>query len=390
MTLRVTTLPNPAVGKDWSTLVPGNELWDVTGIVATLKTAVAGPPSFATVDAAILAVSPTGYYPLNDAANPMTDHSGHGNNGTYDPDATGHVTLGGAPIFAGATSAAITTGTPGYIGKANMVAGLMAGDWWVAMSYQRGADDTGRAYVFFETAVGNIGLIIFGSTEAGDATSQAWRGTAVGSFEATFSPVIPNGAVDCMTVVVYHAGTGVYDWYNNGVLVGSVADSGAATVASPTIAHIGQYGDTATRRFGPVAWGTGALTAAQVAAMYPPTSGGTGRTPSLVVTDGTHVLQTIGQGFAAPATAGPYAYSWQPGVSSNTATPAGTTISIAIPKLIVPAGYVLETVTPDLIGTDQWSNLAVWWSTDIMDALGEVSPYAYPPGAFLEYRQQGT
>jgi hypothetical protein len=117
---------------------------------------------------------------------------------------------------------------------------------------------------------------------------------------------------------------------------------------------------------------------------------GTGRTPSLVVTDGSHVVQSIGQGFSAPTTLSPYSYSWQPGVSANSATPAGTAISIAIPKLIVPAGYVVKSVTPDIQPTDQWSSVAVWWSTDIMDALGEVNPYAYPPGAFLQYHQQGT
>src|SRR5204863_4308339 len=44
VTLSVVRIPNPPAGVDWSTVVPGAYLYDVTGITATLTTsAVVGP-----------------------------------------------------------------------------------------------------------------------------------------------------------------------------------------------------------------------------------------------------------------------------------------------------------------------------------------------------------
>jgi hypothetical protein len=108
-----------------------------------------------------------------------------------------------------------------------------------------------------------------------------------------------------------------------------------------------------------------------------------GRQVVLEVTDGTHVVELIPTGFPIVSGLGPFTYSWQPKLAAHAQTMNGTTTTVPVPPLILPAGYTVGSRTLDIGAKDQWSNIAIWWNSTYMDFVDH--PYEYPPGMHLVY-----
>ena len=72
----------------------------------------------------------------------------------------------------------------------------------------------------------------------------------------------------------------------------------------------------------------------------------------------------------------------------GSATPA--VVTIGVPPLVLPPGYTLRSLTAGLQDSDQWQNLRLLWDDALQSVGPGYQPYAYPPGAFLEYHQEGT
>lgn len=110
----------------------------------------------------------------------------------------------------------------------------------------------------------------------------------------------------------------------------------------------------------------------------------------LVVTDGTDTVLEIPTGFGLPTAAGPWSYSWQPNLNSSTQTAGGTTTTVAIPRLLLPAGYTVGSRSFDQQSTAQWSNVNIWWDDTYQHSLDPRTRYAYPPGATYRRQPSGT
>lgn len=390
MTLDVTTVPNPPAGQDWSVPVPGHQLWDVVGVVATLATTV----------------------PVT-----LKDVSGNNNNGTYQTILAGYPQFP-AGLVAGDTSVLTGSNRNSFTGAYGTVPhGIITwtGNWTVEMWMYCPAAQVNPQFLW---TVGGapFNWEMYCQVIQSGADYYIMLDDGQGRMHFSNLVAITTGAAHMFAVKLT---AGVLSFFIDGVNIG--VSGGGAYLNPPTAATVVQIGETPFTLAASGAnldewaiYGT-AVSDARIAAHYAAAStsfaaytaavladspagywhldnngSATGRTPSLVITDGTHVVDQIGQGFTAVSTAGPYTYSWQPNVAANTVTPSGQNVSVAIPKLALPAGYVIETITPDLVATDQWSNIAVWWSDDLQDLLLQLNAYEYPPGAFLQYQQQGA
>src|SRR5690348_14913764 len=70
-----------------------------------------------------------------------------------------------------------------------------------------------------------------------------------------------------------------------------------------------------------------------------------GRHVDLTVTNGTDEVLAIPSGFGPPPGAGPYEYAWQPDLNSSSQSADGLLTTVAIPRLLLPAGYVVGSRT---------------------------------------------
>lgn len=390
MALHVETPPNPAPGNDWTDIVPGLKLWNITGITAQLATGGAG---------AMIAL----------------DSSGNGRNGAYNnPPFPPHFT---ASLLPAVTDAAcdMSGGTHGTVSATCVSLPLPMQDFTLPFTIE--------AWVQNINPPGTVVGVIFEVNNPGPATQITFL-TTVGNFlQVDNAAFIFTSSVPCAVndgnphqVAFTYDGINTVTFYFDGVPLG-VPIVGLATTPGPNIeggfgggpTFLGASGDMDEAATYPAA-----LTAARIAAHYAAASvsfaayiaavladtpwayyhlddrTNTGRTPGLLVTDGTHEVVLIGDGFPATSLPGPYEFSWQPGGTSNVRTNADELTTIGIPQLVIPAGYTIGTRTPDLQAGDQWSNIAIWWDDNIQQVTTDLNPYRYPPGAFLEYQQQGV
>jgi len=390
MSLYVVTVPDPPPGVDWTTMVPGYQLWDVTGITATLVSASGPSPN-------------------------ALDASGVGNDGTYP---NGHQLLAG--LVPGDDAMGASSGVGEYLLVQHPVV-AWTGDWTIEYLTQTVGGQYGWGFIasvgtgahpsqFLQFAGGPPNDYLFLQATGAGLVGGVWQ-SPNGSF--------PSDGLPHLVGVTYVSGTDTLAFYVDGVNVGAVENFGPwgalnlldtlflnHNPAFPTVgqdAYVDELAVYATALSGAqmaahqAARGAFGTYAAAVLADGPSayyhlddTLIGGGRTPNLQITDGTHLVQSISPAFAAVTQPGPYNYSWQPSSGSNAQTADGTLTTIGTPPLVLPGGYTIGTSTPDLQPTDQWSNVVLWWSTDIMDLLAEFNPYAYPPGATLQYRQIGA
>lgn len=83
-------------------------------------------------------------------------------------------------------------------------------------------------------------------------------------------------------------------------------------------------------------------------------------------------------------------YTWFADARGTPGTATPTIVTVGIPALVLPPGYVLRSATAGIQPSDQWSGVRILWN-DALQAIGPgYNPYDYPPGAFLTYRQIGT
>lgn len=96
---------------------------------------------------------------------------------------------------------------------------------------------------------------------------------------------------------------------------------------------------------------------------------GPSRTVDLVITDGTNKVGEYAASF--PATTAPvFTWSWQPLGSGALGSTDGVLNSVPIPDMTLPAGYTIGTRTLDITGTDQWSNITLWFDDGTGPTVG--------------------
>lgn len=390
MVLYVVTLPDPAPGTDFQFVVPGRYLYDVTGITAQLATG-------------------------GTSGTVMADASGNGNDGTYTPFGPGTPHIIFVPgLVAGndAIRGALASGAPRGGAEVTLPILDCTADftivWW---------QSCGPA--FAGTGVGPVELIDAGSmtivavttTPGPGGTLEVDVGFGVAGITAT--GVVPDDGAAHMFAVAYNAGTSDLTAYIDGTVVPWVS-GGTMTFASPTFEVIIGFNEP-PEIFDEYVFVQSELAGADVAALYaagvagygawvPAVMGfaptafyhmdgaipGTGRQPSLIVTNGTTELEAIPTGFPAVSTPGPYEYSWQPALNADTQSTDGTLTTVAIPELLLPAGYTVGPRTIDLQPGDQWSNVALWWDDAYQAAFDPFNDYVFPGGIKLVYQQVGA
>jgi hypothetical protein len=395
MTLYTQAVPAPPAGHDWAWTVPGNYIYDVTAVVATLGT-------------------------LGGVSNVSTDASGNANTATWDGSST-ETTPGIVPVdgarrqFQGSQF--------GWHCNAGPILNW-ASPWSVEYWAGPGTGATSFVGINAESTLGvktaptiNITHTYVGNTLSASIGGDNGAG-ATGSWGYA-GPNPQNPLVPHHYVYTYDPGTGLAAFYYDGVAVPFTQGSGPWDPMPPLSAvQIGTgVGSASTGWSGDIdelAFYQSVLSSSSVAAHYAARGAISsytaavmansplayyhcndfvntgGRQVALTVASGAIALENIPTGFAEVSIAGPYVYSWQTGLQSSTQTAGGLLTTIAIPKLILPAGYVIGTDTLDIRSGDQWSGITIWWNSDVMDALATLSPYAYPPGAFYVYQQQGA
>jgi hypothetical protein len=390
MALYVIRPPNPPAGADWLAAVPGQYVYDVTGITAVLT---------------------TGTLPGH-----MIDASGNNRNGFYVPitgagfpaPVAGLVAGNGARRFAdlGATN----SGMGDVPGPTVDFAGAFTFECLIASF----AGALNGDYIFAaDTFVGSSVWVSIGTL--GDI-QLVRNGGIFQDVHQTAAGVLPYDNAGHYVAITFDGITALC--YVDGALVPWTLNDPPVVMAS------GSFDMSIGQRFltnapieaimDEVAVYPAALGAGQVAAHYGAIGGGiaayapavladgpgayyhlddtvsTGRQVTLAITDGTHEPLQIPTGFAAVLTPGPYAYSWQPKLSAHAQTPDGTLTTVPIPQLVLPAGYTIGTQTLDIQPTDQWSDIAIWWSSDVMDSGVAIEPYKYPPGVTLFFPTEGA
>lgn len=104
------------------------------------------------------------------------------------------------------------------------------------------------------------------------------------------------------------------------------------------------------------------------------------RTVLLDITDGTTLVAEYPPSATQPDSTGTD-YSWIVGAPSQASVPG--TQAIPLPNLVLPAGYTIGSSTAAMQPADQWTDIKVWWNSDLMDMTNRSDPFVYPPGAYL-------
>ena len=387
MPLYVVRPPNPPPGVDWVDVVPGQYLYDVTGIYATLNTG-------------------------SGLTFPFADSSGNGYDGTIhlNPPATAVQVVqrpglvpGNASTRFGVTSTPANYAYGGVPGPINFDLGQSFTVEFLALAEAFAQDSL---MCFFDSGALTVSIEILAT-----GSIQMTRTLDFSAYRCV-GPFLFDGNPHLIDVVLPWAGGFVV--YVDGLPTALTFETPAgARTAGPVNGYgmfIGAGGPPLFETVDEFALYPFALTAGQVAARQAARGSfaaysasvladapaayyhldevaGTGRQVVLDVTDGTNLVEEIPSGFPAVVTPGPYNYSWQPKLNSADQSPGGTLTTVPLPRLVLPAGYTIGTRTLDLQPTDQWSDIAVWWDSDIMDSQQSITPYAYPPGALLVYKQ---
>lgn len=384
MTLYVVRVADPPPGTDWRAMVPGQYLYDITGITATLSTGINTPT---------LAMKDSGLALLD---------------GTYK-----NVPTAAPPIVSGIPATRFSDGITSQGVVADPIITWLA-DWSIEAWFRR-STALGVPVVQAQDGTGAVTTVNFqASIDASGALFVSGGPSAgVDAFWITAAGVFPFDGDGHQVVFTYDSGADVVSCYLDGNpvtitnmfgnpfnlagidhvgIMGPVFGSAGTSPYVGAQVSIYDHGLSSVEVFNHfVARNVGPAYVAMVlgdnpAAYYQLNDQGAvggGRTPALTVTDGTTEVVRVGDGFPATPLNGPYAYSWQPRLPADTQTPDGLVTTVGIPRLILPAGYTIGTRTPDLAGTDQWSDIAVWWDDSYQNSTIALQRYAFPPGATL-------
>jgi len=380
-------VPDPPAGEDWQWTVPGQYLYDVTGIVGTLTTQ-AGP------------------------AGPMVDASGNGHDGTYEGFG------GNTPFVPGLVPGDLaaqffeSAGSPEW-GEIDTAVLNFGADWSFDLVIEPQAPSAAGFLVFEARDVGYTQDVVLSIGSSGEVALFNRVGSG---FQWVTGFVFPLDNAPHHLGVSYTAAGHVVAIYIDGTAT-MVTDVGTTPIPSSpaltvtTFNHVFSFAGQWSSIFDEPAFYQSALSAGAFAAHAAavgsfasyeaavladsPTAyyhlddvgTSTGRQVALAITNQLSLVELVPSGFPDFTGPGPYGYSWQPNLNSSTQTANGLLTTVAIPQLILPAGYTLGTDTLDIQPTDQWSDVTIWWNSDVMDAQAQFNPYEYPPGAFLVYQQ---
>lgn len=390
MTKYVVPVPDPAPGADWQTVVPGIYTWDVVGITAQLATG--------TLDGQFYGVSYDGtsgvatFYldglPIGTASNPPLPVHASANTMLFGQPTTGPGIWDEPAYF---------NGTLGDGDMATMFAAA-------SVSYA-----TYVAAVLARTPIAYYHLDPFPSPGAVAADASGNGNDLTYDSNTGVFPMVPVPGLVPGGQAIEVSGTEIAEGTVAGIGTGSFSQIGWV---KPGAFNQGLLlGFLQLNPGGETTWvlqsqnqpGTPLLRLLRVTSLSPVNiqqfdspdgtftpSVGTGRTPSLVVSNGTDDVLVIPAGFQAVTTPGPYGYAWQPGLNADTQSTDGTLTTVAIPTLIIPAGYTVGTQTFDLEATDQWSNIALWWDDVYQTVTSDAYDYGFPPGRYYTYKQAGT
>lgn len=385
MTLRIQQVPNPPVGQDWSTVVPGEYLWDVVSVVATLTTApgcASFNPNAAMDSGSSIGGSFSGRVDLPAAA--------------FNPG-NGPLSI---ELWIRSTSATPVTGTfaasqvaaqPAFTNAifffprvANVIQfGLgQPGGFFTAIPstvpdptrwthYVATSTGPGGTFAIYEngaliqtgaTGVYNVGPTvasqIAGANFAGVQTFTSGVIDEVAYYHAALSParVAAHYAAMCVGFSTYAAAVlsdTPVSYYHLDEPVGATTVNDASGNT-----HSGVVADN------PVFGAPGAA------------EGATPRYPSLQVTDGSSVVM-VAPSITGQPNGETDIYTWYQANSSSIPTPGVGRVSVAISRLVLPAGYVVESVTGNLDPGDQWSGIAVLWDDTLMRGLDALPPFDF-------------
>lgn len=386
MTLRTVAVADPVPGTDWSYTVPGRYLLDITGITATLRT-----------------INTT-------LQTTMADITGNGNDGTH-----GNPSLVGLELVPGLVPDDLAIEcTHNTIGTAPLVADPVAGDFTIALWIA--SDDPDAFFncpIFRGTVNPTVRFQVRGNAFGGFFQLTRVYAGASSDFFTTGTMPFPSGPV--FVVAVYDEAANHVEFYLNGTAF--PAQSYAAHPMTETSDEVvfGTNGVGVTSTMDEVVVFDTALSAADVSALYAAglvdwatwqgvvtplapfawwplddSGANTNDFVALLVTNGANPVADIPQGSVdVYAGSGPWAYSWQPGLGASSQSPNGGVTTVAIPRLVLPAGYTVGAHTLDLSAADEWSDITIWWDDALMAALDDYNPYIFPPSISLKFLTQG-
>lgn len=384
MPLYVIRPPNPEPGQDWVATVPGQYLYDITGITATLTT--------------------------HGSPDEPTDVSGNGLNGTYFASPPPLNFFPGALTGNDGLDVLDATGfgfsEQGWANNGGEIP--LTGDFSIVWWYYPSPFVPGGVQMVASDSGGNPVAGFVSKNNAGGSITYSAPG---GLVTATWLGPITAG-VWHLIGVDYDAGTQHARLWLDGVERVLTTDTpGLATagvVARVDFGNAGHWSPTSTGGMDEFAYFDHQIDTAGHASLFAAApnfaayvvaclvltpliyyhldgalSPGGDRQVVLEVWNGEDNVVKIPTGFAETATTAPLTYSWQPKLRSSTQTQDGASTAVAIPRLLLPAGYDIESNTLDMSPTDQWSDIAIWWDSKYMDAINNPHPYAFPPGAHL-------
>lgn len=385
MTIRTQIVPDPPPGQDWSTIVPGEYLWDVLTVNATLAAQAGclnfnqntamdcglpfGGPTSGRVDLGASAFTPGGgAFSVELWIRPTTG---------FNP-AFGRIcsTCPGPPpgqqlmecIAIPGGSIGFGYGFPFPFSTA-VGSGVPSTDEWTHYVFL--SHGTGTAFEIWENGV----MLQTGATGAYGAT-PATASTIGGRYSPapfTFSACVFD------EVAFYHhalSPAAIAAHYAAGC-TGFATYSAAVFADGPVSYYHLDEGPGATTVNDATGHGHAGIVAETPAFGAPGFyEGGGPRYPALTITDGSNVI------LVAPSATGQVngttvQYSWYLANASAIPTPGTGIVSIALPRLVLPAGYVVESVTGELEPGDQWSEITVWWDDTLMGGMAGITPYDY-------------
>lgn len=386
MVLHVVSIPDPVPGVDWRHTVPGRYLYNVTAVQAVLN-----------------GVS-------NLRAN---DASGNGNNGQY---LTFTPSLARSPFGqpgALPDDAAITFDNPGSWGPRVQIGlpttmvwnGNITLEWW----YQTLATGGGSDWCVMKPTVTDA---LFWRVGFNGAMQLNWTGATPGwLLDTPAGTLLRDGAWHHYAFVLNIATPALSNIYRDGVALGvSITGSPVPEFTSESSFHFDTQLDAPTGGMDEWALYPSALSAARVAAHYAARTsfaaynaavtadapaiyyhldevgGSGGREPALEITDGFSIVELVPTGFVRSGTVGTQTFSWQPRLQAGAESADETLVTVPTPELVLPAGYTIGTLTPDLAPGDQWSDIVLWWDDAYQTATETAASYQYAPGAHLVYQ----
>lgn len=390
MTKYVVPVPDPAPGADWQTVVPGIYTWDVVGITATLDTVVPAPAPqqlfYGSNDFPGTSILNVGVQPFSLTENQLQIESEQFPSGLSNPfpsiaDDVRHMF---AWVWDGAAAHYYVDGVD--IGAAQAVAPSTSPAPMTAFELGRFAPASTIVdeLASFRTALS--GADVAALHAAGLTGFAAYNAAVLALTPATYYHFDgPSPTTTCVDASgngndgSYTSVSGSPDFVPGLVAGNDALEWGTHVGVNETRVVPAPLDIDWTTRFTLVLW-----------SLQESGATSTGRTPSLVVSNGTDDVLVIPAGFQAVTTPGPYSYAWQPGLNADTQSTDGTLTTVAIPTLVIPAGYTVGTQTFDLAPTDQWSNIALWWDDVYQTVTSAAYDYGFPPGRFYTYKQSGT